>query len=274
MPTVSDVLQQHQQWLRDEFLQASRQAGPNYAMRSLDELREGFYSTIDAFVQTAVEDDLNLMRQRWLTIAQLRAAQGIPVEEMQALAGFLRASVYRLLDDVYATDPISELAAIKVVERIFHVSRASIAAGYELYAETVRRQLENTMLQGSAPTITVYPGILVMPLVGAINRRRAEVILGMALQSIAQVQAQVIIFDITAVPVVDTAVADTLLQTTRAVRLLGADVVLTGIAPNIAQTIVQLGLDLSSIVTRADLASGLAYALGRRGLAIGPVAQP
>ncbi len=113
----------------------------------------------------------------------------------------------------------------------------------------------------STPVIPVYEGILVMPLVGVIDSARARNIVETLLPAIEKEQARVVLLDITGVPMVDTAVAQVLLLTARAAHLLGATPVLVGITPPVAETIVALGVDLSDLVTRADLRSGLEYAL-------------
>ncbi len=114
----------------------------------------------------------------------------------------------------------------------------------------------------STPIVPISDEIIAMPLTGSIDTARAQQIMEALLTAISHYQAEVVIIDITGVPVVDTGVANHLLQTAQAARLLGARVVLTGIAPEVAQTIVSLGVDLSSIVTRGDLQSGIEYALG------------
>ncbi len=110
-----------------------------------------------------------------------------------------------------------------------------------------------------------------LPLVGTIDTRRAMQIVEFVLEQIVEHQADVFILDITGVTVVDTSVANHILQMTRAVRLLGATTVLVGISSEIAQTLVQLGIDLSSIGIRANLQAGIAYALSRCDLAIQPI---
>jgi rsbT co-antagonist protein RsbR len=102
-----------------------------------------------------------------------------------------------------------------------------------------------------------------MPLIGSVDSRRAQQVIETLLQGIAASGAQVAILDITGVPVVDTQVADALIRAAQAVKLLGAQVVLTGIRPEVAQTLVGLGTDLRGIVTRSSLQSGIAYATSR-----------
>ena len=114
----------------------------------------------------------------------------------------------------------------------------------------------------STPLIPISDDTVVMPLVGTIDSRRAQQVIEGLLVGIVETRAQVAILDITGVPVVDTQVANALLRAAQAVKLLGAQVVLTGIRPEVAQTLVGLGVDLTGIVTRSTLQSGIAFALG------------
>ena len=113
----------------------------------------------------------------------------------------------------------------------------------------------------STPLIPLAAGIVVMPLVGSIDSQRAQQIMEALLDGISSHQADVAILDITGVPLVDTQVADALLRAARAARLLGAQIVLTGIGSHIAQTLITVGADLSGLVTLNNLQSGIAYAL-------------
>lgn len=113
----------------------------------------------------------------------------------------------------------------------------------------------------STPLLRIGAGALVLPLVGALDSHRAARVVEGLLQAIEEQRAELVILDITGVPLVDTQVANVLIQAARAVRLLGATTVLTGIRPDVAQTMVALGVDLGDIVTRADLQEGISYAL-------------
>lgn len=114
----------------------------------------------------------------------------------------------------------------------------------------------------STPVIRVQQRILLLPLVGTVDSHRAEQIMETLLMRVVEEQARAVIVDIAGVPLVDTMVADHLLKTTEAVRLLGAETILTGISAQIARTIVQLGVDISSMHTRSRLADGIELALG------------
>jgi rsbT co-antagonist protein RsbR len=125
----------------------------------------------------------------------------------------------------------------------------------------------------STPIVPVYAGILIVPLVGTIDARRSDKITDRLLDNISRQHATVVIMDITGVPLVDTNVAQHLLQTAQAANLLGAKVLLVGINPEIAQTMVQLGVNMGKLVTLSNLEEGLAYALKQRGLGILPLYQ-
>jgi anti-anti-sigma regulatory factor len=131
----------------------------------------------------------------------------------------------------------------------------------ELSATTAERErLSDTVRDLASPVIPVLEGILAMPLIGVIDSQRAAHLTAALLAGVEEHQAKVAILDVTGVPLVDTQVARVLLEAATAVRLLGAQTVLVGLRPELAQTIVGLGVDLSAIVTRVDLRSGVEYA--------------
>ena len=121
----------------------------------------------------------------------------------------------------------------------------------------------------STPVIRVYHQVLLLPLVGAIDSMRAQQIMESVLLRIVEEQAKCLIIDIAGVPVVDTKVADNLIKTTSAVALLGAKTILTGISPQVARTIVQLGLDISTMHTLSKLSDGLELAFSMVGKSVG-----
>lgn len=129
-----------------------------------------------------------------------------------------------------------------------------------------RDQLSHAIRELSSPVIPVLAGVLVMPLIGVIDSSRATLLMTTLLSAIEQHQAMIVLMDVTGVPLVDTQVARVLLQAADAARLLGAEPILVGIRLELAQTIVGLGLDLSSLKTQADLQSGIRYAAQRQAL--------
>jgi len=136
---------------------------------------------------------------------------------------------------------------------------ASSRAQRRLQQETIATQ-RGLIQELSTPIIPISDAILIMPLIGSIDSARAQQVMEAMLEAIGQYGAQYMIIDITGIAVVDTAIAHHLLQAARAVQLLGAQVILVGIRPEVAQTLVGLGVDFSAITTRATLQAGFEYA--------------
>ncbi|MDI3287172.1 STAS domain-containing protein [Polyangium sp. 15x6] len=134
------------------------------------------------------------------------------------------------------------------------------------YADKTR--LLEQIRQASTPIATVHEGILVVPLVGILDENRAQTLTEKLLDSIVAAQARVVIVDVSGVGVFDAATAGHVLDTAKATRLLGAELVLVGLSPAVARTVLELGVDLSGLSTQSSLAAGLARALGKLGLRI------
>lgn len=150
------------------------------------------------------------------------------------------------------------------LQRLHAINSANVLALSRVFInarEQIIRSQSALLREVSTPMIPVHAGMLVMPLIGAIDSHRASQIMEMLLSSISSQRADVVIIDITGVPVVDTQVANYILHAARAARLLGAQIMLVGISPDIAQTIVQLGVNLSDLITRSNLQDGIEYAL-------------
>jgi rsbT co-antagonist protein RsbR len=133
--------------------------------------------------------------------------------------------------------------------------------------ELINRQQEE-MLELSTPVVKLWEGILALPMIGTLDSQRTQVVMESLLQKIVETGSDMAIIDITGVPTVDTLVAQHLLKTVTALRLMGAECIISGIRPQIAQTIVHLGVDLQGVITKANLADALAIALKRTGHSI------
>jgi rsbT co-antagonist protein RsbR len=133
--------------------------------------------------------------------------------------------------------------------------------------EVIARQ-QQEMLELSTPVVQLWEGVLGLPVIGTLDSARTQVVMENLLQRIVETGAQIAIIDITGVPTVDTLVAQHLLKTVAAARLMGADCIISGIRPQIAQTIVHLGVELNDVATKATLADAFALALKRTGLTV------
>ena len=140
---------------------------------------------------------------------------------------------------------------------------------YQRSREQVIVRQQQEMMELSTPVVTLWQGVLALPVIGTLDSARTQVVMENLLQRIVESGASIAIIDITGVPTVDTLTAQHLLKTVAAARLMGADCIISGIRPQIAQTIVHLGVDLGTVVTKATLADAFAVALRRLGLAVG-----
>lgn len=161
----------------------------------------------------------------------------------------------------------------KVTEMLDQLGLHTVLSFQRSREEVIARQQED-MLELSTPVVKLWDGILALPMIGTLDSARTQVVMESLLQRIVETGAEIAILDITGVPTVDTLVAQHLLKTVTAIRLMGGDCIISGVRPQIAQTIVHLGVDLQGITTKATLADALALALRRTGQAVVKIAAP
>ena len=213
------------------------------------------------------------VRQLLSEISQERAKQGSTPSETATFVFSLKQPLFNrlrsehllqpqlLAEDTWTITTLLDKLGLFTVE-IFQKSRNQIIA---------RQQQE--LLELSTPVVKLWENILALPLIGTLDSARTQVVMENLLQKIVDTGAAIAIIDITGVPTVDTLVAQHLLKTIAAARLMGADCIISGIRPQIAQTIVHLGVNLEDVVTKATLADAFAVALERTGSSIHTAAQ-
>ncbi|MGC8801457.1 MAG: PAS-domain containing protein [Chloroflexus sp.] len=182
-------------------------------------------------------------------------AELAPIEQRLADGRWIRIVERRTADGgaVGLRIDITDIKQAEELRRQLVVREEVIAAQAALLAEL------------STPLLEVAERVLLAPMIGAFDSTRVDSLIEMLLRTVQQRRARVVVLDVTGVPVIDTQVAHAILQCAVSIRLLGAQLVLTGIRPDVAQTLVALGVDLSTIVTRADLRDGIRYALRSQG---------
>ncbi|MCL6672304.1 STAS domain-containing protein [Streptomyces panaciradicis] len=246
---------------------------------SRDEAVEACKAVVDALADVArsgrLEDvaapGFDTVRDQLGRMAGSRAQAGFDPAHIDGEVVGLREPVAALLRaefaeaaDPDAHGPTLALAVLMGTLRLV-VMNTTVHAGQELISRQ-RRQ----MLEVATPVISLWQGIVAVPLIGTLDSARSQVVMETLLDAIVDQRAAHVILDITGVPTVDSLVAQHLMKTAAAARLMGAECIISGIRPAIAQTIVQLGIDLGSILTRATLADALAHALGRQDIAVPP----
>ena len=134
--------------------------------------------------------------------------------------------------------------------------------------ERIKRQAHEIFEMAAVPVVQVWEGIVLVPLIGTLDSQRTQQLMERLLHRVTETASPVALLDITGVPTIDTQTAQHLIETVSAVRLLGAEVILTGVRPTIAQTLVHLGIDLSNVITRSSLSAGLRMALNILNLSV------
>ncbi|KUM68199.1 STAS domain-containing protein [Streptomyces curacoi] len=222
-------------------------------------------------VQDAEADGFTVVREQLARTAQARARAGATIAQISEEMDALRPPVTDLLLDELSESPAEHLrectTALTVLMGTLRLVmlEATTIAGQELIN---RQRLE--LLEIATPVIKLWEGIVAVPLIGTLDSARSQVVMETLLDAVVEQHARIAILDITGVPTVDSLVAQHLMKTVAAARLMGAECIVSGIRPAIAQTIVHLGIDLSSVLTRASLADALAYALQQQGAHIVP----
>jgi rsbT co-antagonist protein RsbR len=200
-------------------------------------------------------------------ISRSRALQGFSSSETARFVSSLKQPIVDLLRNA-DRDAHGDLAAASwpVSDLIDELSLYSIETYQKTREEVILRQ-QREIAELSTPVVKLWHGVLALPVIGTLDSERTQVVMENLLQSIVDEEAEIAIIDITGVPTIDTLTAQYLLKTVAAARLMGADCIISGIRPQIAQTIVHLGVELN-VVSKATLADAFAIALKRTGSAV------
>ena len=223
----------------------------------LEALRAALGTTVP--VGRIVEQD-GAVRDALTSLSERRARAGAEPSATALAILALKGTMLTAIE-CHSGDPALRYRTSLLVNELLDRAGVLTFAVYVAGREQIIREQHSQMLELSTPVVQLWRHILAVPLIGTLDSARTQVVMTSLLEAIQAHEARVAIIDITGVPTVDTAVAQHLLQTVGAVRLMGADCVISGIRPSIAQTITQLGIDLSHIVTRGSLADALATAL-------------
>ncbi|MEN5425509.1 STAS domain-containing protein [Stenotrophomonas pennii] len=194
-----------------------------------------------------------------------RARRGFNSSETASVIFSLKRPLFELVQGGFADAPAQLGDQLWAISELLDVLGLQTVKAFQKTREEVIQRQQEEMLELSTPVVKLWEGVLALPMIGTLDSQRTQVVMESLLQRIVDTGSEIAIIDITGVPTVDTLVAQHLLKTVTAIRLMGADAIISGVRPQIAQTIVHLGLDLQGIVTKANLADALALALKRTG---------
>ena len=229
-----------------------------------------FMSAFKAATQKGSTDDITgpeweRVREIISDLSASRAKGGYSASETASFVFSLKQPVFSVLRDEYGKDP--EVLGDAIWEATVLLDKLGLLTteAYQKTREEVISRQQQELLELSTPVVRLWENVLALPLIGTLDSARTQVVMQNLLDAIVDTRSDFAIIDITGVPVVDTLVAQHLLKTVAAARLMGADCLISGIRPQIAQTIIHLGVDLTNVTTKATLADAFAVALRRSG---------
>jgi rsbT co-antagonist protein RsbR len=194
-----------------------------------------------------------------------RAKAGYTPTETASFVFSLKPPLFSALRTESGSDAEALASAIGAAMAVLDKLGLATAEAFQKTREEVILRQQKELLELSTPVVRLWENVLALPLIGTLDSARTQVVMQNLLEAIVQTRSDYAIIDITGVPVVDTLVAQHLLKTVAAARLMGADCLISGIRPQIAQTIIHLGVDLSEVTTKATLADAFEVALRRSG---------
>jgi rsbT co-antagonist protein RsbR len=258
------------QWHADlESSGATRNLKPEEIRQQVTDFLHLLTSTLEkggsVNITTTEWDDVRHFLEK---LSSQRALAGQDSQQTASFIFALKGPLFAQLQRDFAEQPVL------IAEQVMQISELLDGLGlhtirtYQKSREAVIKRQQEELLELSTPVVKLWDGVLALPMIGTLDSQRTQVVMESLLQRIVDTGAEIAIIDITGVPTVDTLVAQHLLKTVTAIRLMGADCIISGVRPQIAQTIVHLGLDLQGVVTKANLADALALALRRLGVTI------
>ena len=269
---VGQLVKKNEQQILEQWL-AQQQSATTLRADLLKEreLREQSREFLQHFTAAVQEQSQNTDAPSWKPVKELLAS----VSRSRATQGFTPAAtamfVFSLKQPIFDMLRRELRDGDKLANEIWAITMLLDRLGlyttevYQQSKESVIARQQEELLELSTPVVQLWDNIVALPLIGTLDSARTQVVMENLLEKIVENEAMIAIIDITGVPTVDTLVAQHLLKTVAAARLMGADCIISGMRPQIAQTIVHLGVNLSDVITKATLADAFAVALQRTG---------
>ena len=270
---LAALLRDHAEPLCDDWRERLRAVGGNHQRGLIPETEQraemlallaGMAQALLAGDNSFDHDSAHPLAVSLRNASQTRAARGFTPEDS---LHFVQTCRDALVDAVHGHAPLQGMQpwAARRIERLVDRAVRLLASAFVAAREDVIRAQSTSLREVSTPVITLWDSILLLPLIGVVDSVRAQQISERLLEAIADTESEVTLIDVTGVPVMDTSVARHILKTVAAAEMLGTRVILTGISPSTAQTMVKLGIDMSGVPTRGSLKAGMSLALAMTG---------
>jgi len=275
------IVEQHQKevladWLSNQTASGAARAGRIQEAQLRDESQR-FLALLSKAIKQSIEFDTRSpqwadIREFLTELSRSRATQGFTPSQVATFVFSLKQAMFKRITESLKPEPAALAEALWDATTVLDALGLYTTEVFQQAREQLIARQQEELIELSTPVVQLWDGILALPLIGTLDSDRTQVVMESLLERLVATGSSIAVIDITGVPTVDTLVAQHLLKTVAAAQLMGADCIISGIRPQIAQTIVHLGIDLSSVATKASLADAFGLALRRRGLAVGRAA--
>lgn len=273
MNDLAEIISQNEDQIRSEWIRTMSKSTERGDLISKTELNEQCRNILRAIVEgikTSGPTEIsatgwNTARELLNEISASRARQGFSPVEVATFVLSLKQPVFAAIRGKLAGKPDSMFDALWAATELLDRLALVTTEAYQSTREDLIVRQQQELLELSTPVVKLWDGILALPIIGTLDSARTQVVMESLLQTVVATNSKFAIIDITGVPTVDTLVAQHLLKTITAARLMGAECIISGVRPQIAQTIVHLGINLEDVITKAKLSDAFALALQRSG---------
>jgi rsbT co-antagonist protein RsbR len=276
MSRLPEILRQHEGEINSNWLREMTSAVRRSDLLPEKQLQSECKEFLSALVEGAKSGDLvHLENPAWdkakellRSISASRAQAGFSPSETATFVLSLKRPVFEAIRKDLGGKADELFAEVWTANLVIDKLALLTSEAYQVSREQLIVRQQQDMLELSTPVVKLWDGILALPIIGTLDSARTQVVMESLLGAVVQTNSRIAIIDITGVPTVDTLVAQHLLKTITAARLMGAECIISGIRPQIAQTIVHLGIDLTQVITKAKLSDAFALALQKSGRAV------
>lgn len=276
MSKLPDIISKHEAEIRTEWIKSMASGVRRTDLINDEELEQQTRDLLSGIAEGVRSGDITDLdgpawagvREQMRSVSASRARQGFTPSETATFVLSLKQPIFNLVRKEMGKSPDSLFEEIWNANMLLDKLALFTTEAYVAAREELIGRQQQELMELSTPVVKLWEGILALPIIGTLDSARTQVVMESLLQAVVQTNSRYAIIDITGVPTVDTLVAQHLLKTITAARLMGAECIISGVRPQIAQTIVHLGIDLAQVITKAKLSDAFALTLQRSGRAV------
>ena len=273
LDNLGTLMAQHEERIIEEWIREMSESCRRSDLMPGAELRSQCSHLLKLVTTALPSGDVSTQSSEWQAVRDLlgnvsrsRATQGFTTSETATFVFSLKKPVFNVIWQKYKDQPEAKASLMWSFSQLIDSLGLYTTEIHQKSREEIIEQQQEGLLELSTPVIKLWDGVLALPIIGTLDSARTQVVMESLLQAIVQTDSRVAIIDITGVPTVDTVVAQHLLKTVTAARLMGTECIISGVRAQIAQTIVHLGINIMDVTTKATLSAAFSVALERLGI--------